>query len=178
MEGSFAEEFYVLPFYRQGKPKRSLHFLFGFLLVIFLGFIFIPGNDQEKIILNVFFLLLSALFGFMWVVMGFYNKSYLRVTNDTLEYKALFGKHKIISLESIYKVEFFSIQGARLLGIRSNDDSLVERSIWKAIDRFFGYGYSITISLSAFSDVDFDKLALTIVSKVKEYYSNKESSSK
>ena len=171
-------EVYVLPFYRQGKLKRSLHLLFGLLLVIFFGLIFIPGNDREKIILNAFFLILSVLFGFMWVVMGFYNTSYLRVTHDTIEYKALFGKTKVISIASINKVEFYSLQGARLLGIRSNDNSQEERSIWKAIDRFFGYGYSITISLSGFSDVDFDKLALTIVSKVKEYNSIKESSSK
>lgn len=168
MESTSAEEFYPLPFYRQGKLKWSLHVVLGSLLIIFLGFVFIPGNDQEKIILNVFFLLLSALFGFMWVVMGFCNKSSLRVTCDTIEYKALFGKHKVINLKSIYQVEFFSFQGARLLGIRSNDESQVERSIWKAIDRFFGYGYSISISLSAFSNVDFDKLALTIVSKVRE----------
>lgn len=172
MESTFTEEFYPLPFYRQGKLKWSLHVAFGFLLIVFLGFVFVPSNDQEKIILNEFFLLLSALFGFIWAVMAFCNQSYLKVTCDAIEYKALFGKHKVISLKSIYQVEFFSIHGARLLGIRSNEERQIKRSIWKSIDRFFGYGYSITISLSAFTNIDFDKLALTIVSKTKEKNSN------
>lgn len=153
-------------FYRHGKVKWSLHVIFGLSLAVFIGVIFIPGKGQEKIISNVFLLTLSALIGFTWVVVVFYNKSYLKVTNDSLEYKAVFGKPKVINLDSIYEIKFFSIQGSRLLGIRSKAEIRGRRPIWQAIDRFFGYGYSISISVSAFSDVDFNKLAVTIASRV------------
>lgn len=117
MESPLTEECNPLPFYQQSRIKWSLHVAMVFSLAIFIGFLFIPGDDKEKIILNVFFLLLSVLFGLLWVVMGFYNKSYLRVTDDTLEHKAILGKRKVISLESIYQMDFFSIRGARFLGI-------------------------------------------------------------
>jgi hypothetical protein len=169
MENSFAEEIYPLPFYRQSKLKWSYHVLNGIVLVIFIGFFFIPGKDQTKVVINSISILFSALFGFMWIVTGFYNKSYVRVTHETLEYKAVFGKRKVVDLKSIYQVKFFSFHGVTLLGIRSSDDN--QKSIWKAIDKFFGYGYSITISTPSFSDVDFNKFALTIISKAKEYNS-------
>jgi len=109
MESSLVEinGFYMFPLYQTAKLKWSYHFLFCFLIIIFLGFILIPGKDQVKIILNVFFLLFAVLFGYAWLAVGFFKKPYLNINDEYLEYKWLFG-HKVIPLSSIYQVEFFS----------------------------------------------------------------------
>jgi hypothetical protein len=165
VESSLTEkDLYSLPFYQEAKPKWWFHILFCFLIIIFIGFVLIPGKDQEKTILNVVFLLFAVLFGYAWLATGFFNKPYLKITDEYLEYKMLFGR-KVISLKSIYQVEFFSTR-VNQFGIRTTSEQ-GKRSIWNAVDRFFSGGYSVTIPLSTFSTIDFDKLAVTIIAKAK-----------
>lgn len=154
---------YSLPLQQISKLKWSFHILYGFIEVVFLGFIMIPGDDQEKFILNILFLVFAIFFGYLWLAMAFFNKPRLIITDKYLEYKWLFG-HKVILLNSIYKAEFFSERGITKLGIWANDQG--KRSFWETTDRFFGRDYSVSIVVSTFQNIDFEKLRLTILSKV------------
>ncbi|MDQ6419336.1 hypothetical protein RB620_07760 [Paenibacillus sp. LHD-117] len=153
---------YVLPLNQTAKLKWSLHFLFGFMVVVFLGFIMIPGDGVEKMILNILFLVLAFLIGYLWLAMAVIRKPQLTITNEYLEYKWLFG-HKVIFLKSIYKTELFSESGIVKFGIWSNEEG--KMSFWEITDRMFGRDYSVSIVLSTFQNLDFEKLALTIMSK-------------
>ncbi|MGG1639665.1 hypothetical protein [Paenibacillus sp. NRS-1760] len=166
MEDSLTEKngLYSLPLNQKSKLKWSLHILYGFMVVVFLGFIMIPGDDQKKFILNIFFLVFAIIFGYVWLAMALFNKPHLIITDEYLEYKWLFG-HKVIILNSIYKAEFFSERGITKLGIWANEQG--KQSFWETTDRFFGRDYSVSIVVSTFQNIEFDKLRLTILSKIK-----------
>jgi hypothetical protein len=169
MENSLIEkDLYTLPYYQQAKPKWSFHIPFFILVFMFLGFILIPGTDQVKIIMNVIWLVFAIFFGYFWLAVAFFNKPYLKITDESLEY----GR-KVISLNSVHKVEFFSGRGGRgvsKLVIRGNEQG--KRSFWRELDRFVVKDYSVgdfsvVILGSIFSNIDLNKLALTIIEKVK-----------
>lgn len=168
MEPSLAEEngIYALPLHQtppQSKLKWSVHIGYGFMEALFIGFVLVPGDDHKKVILNIFCLLFAVFFGSLWAAMTFFNKPYLIVTEEYLEYKWLFG-HKKIPLKSLYKAEFLSEGGVIKLGIWAHGQH-GKRSFWEFTDRFFGRRYSAGIVVSMFPDIDFEKLRVTILSK-------------
>ncbi|UQZ36793.1 hypothetical protein C2I18_26645 [Paenibacillus sp. PK3_47] len=157
---------YVLPLEQkhEAKLRGSQHILYGLMEAIFIGCILLPGDDRTaKFIFNIFFLLFAVFFGYLWLAMTFFNKAYLIVTDEYLEYKWLFG-HKKLPFHSIYKAEFVSESGVIKLGIWA-DEQGAKRSFWERTDRLFGRTYSAGIAVSAFHHIDFEKLRLTILSK-------------
>lgn len=164
MEESLSEKngLYTLPLQQKSKLKWALHILYGLMVVMFLSFILIPGDDQEKFLMNILFLVFAIFFGYVWLAMAFFKKPFIKITNEYLEYKWLFG-HKVILLHDIYKVEFFSDRGVTKLGIWANRQ--VKWSLLESVERFFGRDYSASIVISTFQNIDFVKLRLTILSK-------------
>ncbi|MBH5316515.1 hypothetical protein I6N90_01680 [Paenibacillus sp. GSMTC-2017] len=154
---------YCLPLYQKPKLKLSLHILYGVIITMFLGFIMIPTDDKEKFILNIVFLVFALLFGFVWLAITFTKKHYLLITDEHLEYRWLFG-HKVILLNSIYKVDFYSDNGVTKFGIWANEQG--KRSFFERTDQFFGRDYPVSIVVSSFRSIDFEKLQLTLLSKV------------
>lgn len=168
METPLAEKngLYVVPLHLKpprSKVKVSTHIAYGFVEAMFIGFMLLPGDDRTKFIFNIFFLCFGIFFGYLWVALAFFNKSYLIVTDESLEYKWLFG-HQKIPLNSIYKAEFLSEGGAIKLGIWASGHK-GKQSFWEITDRLFGRDYTVGIVVSAFPDIDFEKLRLTILSK-------------
>ncbi|MCR8656687.1 hypothetical protein [Paenibacillus endoradicis] len=154
---------YTLPLYQKAKLKRAVLILYLFIIMLFVGFILIPGNDFTKVILNISSLLFLVLFGYFWLSTVFINKPYLIVTDQYLEYKWLFG-HKIIELNKIHQISFYRENGVTMFGIWAKDQS--KPSFSEKIDRIFGRDYSVSIVVSSFSSIDFNKLRFTILSKV------------
>lgn len=165
MEGSLLKKngLYSLPLHQQSKLKWSLHILYSFIIIMFIGFIMIPGNDQQKLILNILFLAFSIFFGYIWLGLALFNKPYLKITNESLEYKWLFGR-KVILMNDIYRVECFSESGVNKLGIWASERG--NRSFLEIINRILGRDYSVSIVMSNFQNIDFEKLRLTILSKI------------
>jgi len=114
-------DLYSLPLHQKSKLKWSLHILYSFIIIMFIGFIMIPGDEQEKFILNILFLAFAIFFGYLWLAMALFNKPYLIITNEAFEYKWLFG-HKVIQMIDIYRVECFSESGVNKLGIWASEE--------------------------------------------------------
>ncbi|URN93379.1 MAG: hypothetical protein NAG76_16285 [Candidatus Pristimantibacillus lignocellulolyticus] len=165
MKESLIEEngLYTLPLYQKVKFKGVFHILFLFIILLFIGFILIPGNEFTKVILNMGSLIFLVVFGYFWISTVFINKPYLIVTDKHLEYKWLFG-HKIIKLDKIYQISFFVENGITKIGIWANDQS--KPSFLEKIDRAFGRDYSVSIVVSSFQSIDFNKLRFTILSEI------------
>ncbi|MFC4812638.1 hypothetical protein [Paenibacillus sp. GCM10023250] len=165
-ESLIEKELYALPFYQQAKPKWSFHLLFLLSIFMLLGAVLIPGAGLEKIILNVIWVMAAIFFGYVWLSVAFFRKPFLKMTEDSLEYS-----RKAFRWNSIHNVEVISGRaGSKQLVIRGNEQG--KRSFWRELDRFILENYSVgdykfTILGSIFSNIDLERLALTIVEQVK-----------
>ncbi|CAI6085743.1 hypothetical protein [Cohnella sp. JJ-181] len=158
------EDLYPLPVVFKGKLKRRMHFLCGSLVCIFTGFIFIPGDDIVKILLNAMCALFALLFGFFWFALAVWRKPYVILTEECFEYKWIFG-HKTVALSAIYHMAFLSDQGVTVLGFWAHQQG--KRTFWEKTDRLFGRDYTFAIPVLTFATIDFDKLCRTLLSKIR-----------
>jgi hypothetical protein len=156
---------YSLPLHKQAKLKWSFHLLYGFLVTLLLGFILIPGDDSVKLSLKLFFCVFMIFILYSWFALAFFNKPYLIINDEYLEYKWLFGR-KRIDLDTINQIEFYSENGVTKLGIGAIEHG--KRSFFEATDRMLGRNYSVSIVVSTFSNIDFDKLRLTLIAKINQ----------
>ncbi|MHA7966779.1 hypothetical protein ACX93W_21950 [Paenibacillus sp. CAU 1782] len=153
---------YVLPLYQKAKLKRWLHVLYGCLIAIFLGFVLIPGDDPQKIVLNIMFIVFAIVFGYIWMSLAYFNKPYILVVDQHFEYKWLFG-HVVIEFDQIEKMGCFSENGVTMFGIWTRH--LSKPSFWQRTDRLFGKTYAVKVVVSTFSNIDFNVLYSTILQK-------------
>ncbi|WP_141499837.1 hypothetical protein [Paenibacillus luteus] len=158
-------DLYSLPLHKQANLKWSFHLLFGFSVTLLLGFILIPGDDSEKFILNLIFSVFMIFILYGWLALAFFKKPYLIINDEYLEYKWLFGR-KRIDLGTINQIEFYSESGVTRLGIGAIEHGKL--SFFEATDRMLGRNYSVSIVVSTFSNIDFEKLRLTLIAKVNQ----------
>lgn len=64
----------------------------------------------------------------------------------------------------MYQISFFVENGITKIGIWANDQS--KPSFSEKIDRAFGRDYSVSIVVSSFQSIDFNKLRFTILSEI------------
>ncbi|MDD3271601.1 MAG: hypothetical protein PHR04_05830 [Syntrophomonadaceae bacterium] len=159
---------YKLPLYQVSHMKWYFHLLFGLMEVGLLIFIFLfvitvlPADySAADIVFIICASVVVILIGLLWIMQAVSNKPYLKITNDYIEYKNLFGKEHV-RWNQIVNVEFYMFNGMTFLGITDNRPN---KTFSQKTDKALGFDYSIKIPLSMFSSIDFEKLKATILSK-------------
>lgn len=154
-------ELYALPLYQRAIFKRRIHVVFSFIILLFGSLLLLP---TDEISVRITFLLFLFGFAFLWIGTAVWRRPYLKLTDEHLEYRWLFGHH-IIPFESIRKVSVFSDYSALLYGVWADQQGRL--SFWQATDRWFGRDYTIALAIASFPNIDFERLHSTIKSRMK-----------
>lgn len=126
--------------------------MFGVFVALLLVLILLPSyGDQNKQFANVMALIGIVFLGFVWVV-AFHTETYLKVTDEYLEYKYPLG-HKILPLKDIKNIDIYCGRSGVIMGIEAT-----ERSMSK---------YLIRIPVNQFPKIYFERLRLTLLDRIK-----------
>jgi len=153
---------YVLPILYVFRFRWFTHLVFALLGALIIGLILIPsGGDTEKTYFNFGMIFIGIVWAIFWVVMSC-TKSYLKVTDEYLEYKDLFST-KVLQLKDIDSIDIY-FRRAEFMGIVTSD----RKAKTGVLHNTFRSKYSLSIPASLIvSDINFDKLRLTILAASK-----------
>lgn len=142
---------YVLPIYQVFKFRWYHHLMFGVFVALLLVLILLPSyGDPNKQFANVMAFIGILLLGSFWVV-AFHAETYLKVTDEYLEYKYPFG-HKILPLKDIKDIQIYCGRSGVIMGIEAAEGSITK--------------YFIRIPANQFPNLYLERLRSTIFAEI------------
>jgi hypothetical protein len=161
-------ELYSLPFIMHSSYKFGMHLLLLIFIILFAAIWFFP--DIFGIIFRLFSLTLSLFLAYMWIYIGILKKVYVKLTEDEISFKTMFGL-KTIKWTDIAYVETFSMGKNLLIGIISKEKLKKRKeNFLTAISDLYGGEYSLSIPLQNFPEAKPEKLYSTIFNIAQEKY--------
>ncbi|QAA33155.1 hypothetical protein [Clostridium manihotivorum] len=165
---------YELPYKQNCRLKLSTHILYIVLIAFFtLGAFFFPTDDNEALVLKVFFILFTLFLLILWLYMGILKRSYLEITKEYIKTGSLFGS-KTITWDKAADVSIYKQNHNTMIGIITKEKlSKRKDSLGTLFSDLFGGTFSLAISLMIYPDIDIERLYLTISNRI-ESQLNKE----
>lgn len=170
MENNFkSENTYSLPMKVYSKPKLWLT-LFGIVMsLLFIGMTFIPFEEEGELLLKIFMICLGIFFFYFTVVIHLFKIKYLYLTESYIEYNSGLSKKITLKYSDIYTMNIYELKSNTMLGIISNKTAQeIKSGKFGFVKRLFANEYSLSISMSYFTNLELDKLYTTIKDKVCE----------
>ncbi len=163
-------ELHSLPFIVHSSYKFRMHVLYLFMITMFVGFSFIPVNDLSGIFFRVLLLVFGIFFAYIWFYTGVMKKAYIKLTEDEILFKTLFGIKKL-KWTDIANVQTYYKSNNSFIGIISKEKLENQKdNFFTSISNLYGGVYSLSIPLQSFSTAEPEKLYATIFYTLQEKY--------
>lgn len=164
-----SENTYSLPMKVYSKPKLWLTLLGIVLSLSFLAILFIPFEEEGELLLKIFFLCIGIFFFYITVAVHLFKIQYLYLTDSYIEFNSGLSKKIKLSYSDIYTMNIYELKSHTILGIISNKRAKeIKAGKFGFVKRLFVNEYSMNIQMTAFSNLELDKLYTTIKDKVCE----------